>query len=340
MATATSAAPVTPERIQQLAWGYVPPFVIEAALRNRVFDVLDEGPKDLEQVGAATGASTRGLSAIMNVLVGIGLLAKDSGGVYALTPESSAFLVRSKPSFMGGLILHTSTQLVPRWLKLHEAVKTGRPAAAVNLEQTGGVFFQQFVEDIFPMSYPSAQVLAQTLEFNRAGKPVSVLDLGAGSGVWGIALAQSSAHVRVTAVDWPEVLPVTEKTVARFRLSDRFKFVSGDLLSADFGKDYTAVTIGHILHSEGEDRSRKLLKKVFNALAPGGTVSIAEFLVDASRTGPIAGLFFAVNMLVNTDAGDTYSFEEIASWLKDAGFVNARTIAAPGPSPLILANKP
>ena len=75
-------------------------------------------------------------------------------------------------------------------------------------------------------------------------------------------------------------------------------------------------------------------------MASGGTIAIAEFLVNTDRTGPVNGLFFAVNMLVNTDTGDTFSFEEISSWLTEAGFINARTIETPGPSPLILATKP
>jgi hypothetical protein len=62
--------------------------------------------------------------------------------------------------------------------------------------------------------------------------------------------------------------------------------------------------------------------------------------VNDERTEPLAGLLFAVNMLVNTDNGDTYSFREISSWLGEAGFVNARSLEAPGPSPLILATKP
>ena len=80
--------------------------------------------------------------------------------------------------------------------------------------------------------------------------------------------------------------------------------------------------------------------KTFHALAPKGTIAIAEFLVNPERTGPLNGLFFAVNMLVNTDCGDTYSFEEISGWLGEAGFINPRTLDAPGPSPLILATKP
>ena len=98
--------------------------------------------------------------------------------------------------------------------------------------------------------------------------------------------------------------------------------------------------LGHILHSEGAARSKALLEKTFNALAPGGTIAIAEFLVNADRTGPVGGLIFGVNMLVNTDTGDTFSFEEISEWLREAGFVDARTINTHGPSPLILATKP
>ena len=327
---------VTPQRIMQMAWGYAAPLVIESAIRTGIFDALNDFPMTLEEVHSKTGASIRGLAAIMNALCGLELLDRDAEGRYALTPESATFLIRSKPSFMGGLILHTSSQLIPKWLHLTEIVKSGKPAAAVNQQDTGVEFFQQFVADIFPMSYAPAQALAAELKLDKA----RVLDLAAGSGVWGIALAQSSPNVEVTAVDWPGVLPVTKKIVARFGFENRFTFIAGDLLTADFGSHYNVATLGHILHSEGEARSHRLLAKTFEALAPGGTISIAEFLVNADRKGPINGLFFAVNMLVNTDEGDTYSFEEISSWLKQAGFVNPRLLDSPGPSPLILATKP
>jgi len=333
------SAQVTPERIMQFAWGYVPPLVMEAAIRHRVFDVLDAGPLPLDEISRQTGASKRGLSAILNALAGLNFAAKGSDGAYSLTPESSAFLVSTKPSFQGGLIRHCSEHLIPRWLGLNEVVATGLPVAAVNLEGPGASFFQEFVNDIFPMSYPAARALAAYLELANAASPVRVLDLAAGSGVWGIALAQASPQVQVTAVDWPGVVPVTRANVARFGLADRFSFAEGDLMEADFGSGQNVAVLGHILHSEGPARSQKLLKKTFDALAPGGTIAIAEFMVNADRTGPLGSLFFAVNMLVNTDEGDTYSFEEMSEWLAAAGFVDARTVDAPGPSPLVLATK-
>ncbi len=332
-------APVTPERILQFAWGYVPPLVLEAAIRHRVFDVLDGGPKTLSELREATGTSERGLSAIIHVLVGMNFMAKEQDR-FSLTPESSAFLVSTKPGFQGGLIRHTSQQLLPKWLHLNEIVATGRPAASVNQEGTGGDFFQAFVNDIFPLSYPAAQTLSKHFLSNGAGPAVRVLDLAAGSGVWGIALAQGAEKVSVTAVDWPEVIPTTKGTVGRFGVGDRFSFIAGDLLEVDFGSDHTIATLGHILHSEGRERSLALIKKTFHALASGGTIAIAEFLVNADRTGPVNGLIFAVNMLVNTDTGDTYSFEEIGSWLQEAGFMDVRKLESPGPSPLILATKP
>ena len=276
----------------------------------------------------------------MNVsFVGLDFLSRDDQGRYSLAPESAAFLVSTKPAFQGGLISHCSQHLIPKWLHLNDIVMTGKPVEAVNQETTGAEFFQKFVTDLFPMNYAAAQTLAQHLALRG---PVHVLDLAAGSSYWGIALAQGSDNVRVTAVEsWPDVIaPITRKTAARFGLGERFSFIEGDLMTVDFGSNYTIATLGHILHSEGETRGRALLLKTFQALQSGGTIAIAEFLVNPDRRGPVNGLIFAVNMLVNTDTGNTYSFEEIGGWLKDAGFVNARALDAPGPSPLILATKP
>src|SRR5213082_3336102 len=201
------------------------------------------------------------------------------------------------------------------------------------------IFFSELVENIIPMSYGSAQALAEHLKLADATNEVRVLDLASGSGIWGIAFAQKSPRAQVTAVDWAGMIPTTKRITQKFGVRNRFKFIEGDLLDADFGEGYDLATLGHILHSEGEDRSRKLLKKTANALKPGGTIAIGEWLVNDERTEPLNGLMFAVNMLDNTESGDTFSFNEIKRWLEEAGFKNARTLEAPVPAPLVLATK-
>lgn len=324
----------------QFAFGYAPTLILEAAIRNGVFDVLDSGPKTIAEVSQETGASERGLRAVMNVLVGLEFLSRDDAGKYSNGPEASAFLVTTKSSFFGGILRHTSEQLLPKWLSITEIVRSGRPSFAVNQEQEGAGFFVPLVQDIFPMSYGAAQTLGTSLGLASVERPVKVLDIAAGSGVWGIALAQESANVTVTAVDWPEVLGVTRAYAERFGLGSRFDFVAGDILEADFGGGFDVATLGHILHSEGASRSQTLLKKVFASLNPGGTIAIAEMVPNEDRRGPVFPLIFAVNMLVNTDTGDTFTFSEMEGWLRDAGFKDVRTLEAPAPSPLILATKP
>jgi ubiquinone/menaquinone biosynthesis C-methylase UbiE len=196
------------------------------------------------------------------------------------------------------------------------------------------------VEDIIPMSYATAQTLADHLKLAKTKNKIRVLDLAAGSGIWGIVLAQNSRTVQVTAVDWAGMIPTTKRITRKFGVTDRFKFIEGDLLEADFGNGYDITTLGHILHSEGEERSRRLLMKTVAALRSGGIIAIAEWLVNDERTQPLPPLMFAVQMLVNTEKGDTFSFSEIKAWLEEAGFKKVRKLQAPGPSPLILATKP
>jgi SAM-dependent methyltransferase len=235
---------------------------------------------------------------------------------------------------------HISDHLLPRWLELNEIVRTGRPASHVNQEEEGAQFFAAFVESLFPISFPAAHALGEHLGVPEATSPVSVLDIGAGSGVWGIALAKQSPQVRIRAVDWPRVLEVTKKVAAQHGVADRLFTTPGEFFEADFGDGHQVATVGHILHSEGRDRSQRLLKKIWNALAPGGTIAIQEFVPNEERTGPLPALIFAVNMLVNTDAGDTFTFAEMSAWLGEAGYVNPRLLDVPSVSPLVLADKP
>ena len=268
MSTKSSApATITPERLMQMGSSYGPPLVIGAAASNKVFDTLAGGPKTVEEVSKQTGASVRGLRAIMNALVGLELLSKKDGN-YSLTPESEAFLVSNKPGTLAGLFPLMMKRSIPLWLKLDEIVRTGRPGEARNQEQAGTEFFSELVENIIPLSYAAAQGLSDALKVADAKDEIRVLDLAAGSGIWGIVFAQKSRRVQVTAVDWSGMIPTTKRITQKFGVADRFQYVEGDLLKVDFGKDHDVAILGHILHSEGEERSRQLLKKTFARSSP------------------------------------------------------------------------
>ena len=338
--SASSNPAVRPDRIMEMIWGYAPPIILATAVHNKVFDLLDAGPKTVEELATASGNSARGLRSIMNALVGFNFLAKNPDGRYALTPESAAFLVSSKPAYLGKFVEFSGLKMIQTWLPLPEIVRTGKPNTAINQQEEGAAFFQDLVEPIFAMSYPATQVAGQALGVANAKSAVKVLDIGTGSGVWGIGLAQLSSQVTVTAQDLPSVLDVTRRMAARFNLSDRFSYLPGDFHTVDFGTGYSLVTIGHILHMESVDQNRQLLKRAAAALAPKGTVVISEFLVNQDRSGPPMPLIFAVNMLAHTENGDTFSFEEISGWLKEAGLVNPRKLEPGGPVGIVMADKP
>ena len=336
-----SPVELTPSRLMAFSFGFAPPAIIEAGIRLGIFDLLDNGARTADDIAIAIGAPLRGVRLVLNALVGLDLLTKDPHGHYALTAESAAYLVSGKPTFHGAFFLLIGEPMFAEWSKLSAIVQDGRPLHRINEEQNGTKFFRQFVEHIFPIHLAAARRLAERLHISSLTAPCSVLDLAAGSGVWSIAMAQASPHVTVTAVDWPGIIPITQKVTAREGVAPRYRFVAGDLHVADFGSGHAVATLGHILHSEGEVRSRRLLEKTFDALAPGGTIAIAEILVDANRRGPLPALLFAVNMLVNSEAGDTFSLEEITDWLRAAKFDDVRTVEAPGLAPrIILAGKP
>ncbi|HYM00116.1 MAG TPA: methyltransferase, partial [Blastocatellia bacterium] len=154
------------------------------------------------------------------------------------------------------------------------------------------------------------------------------------------AFAHGIPDARVTVVDYPEVTPITRDFAKNCGVSDRFEYKEGSLRELDFGKkQFDLVILGHIIHSEGEKWGKKLIRKSYDALRPGGFLLIGEMVPNDSRTGPRQPLLFGLNMLMHTTEGDVFTMKQYRDWLKSAGFKGVKTIPAPAPSPLILATK-
>jgi ubiquinone/menaquinone biosynthesis C-methylase UbiE len=274
---------------------------------------------------------------LLEALVGVGYLMK-KGSQFGLSAIASTFLVRGKDTFMGTFAEETAMTL-PSWMRLAEVVRTGKAVVAVDTTQ-GREFFPKLVKAIFPLTYGGARGLVASFSKAKLHKIESVLDVAAGSGAWSLPFAQANPQLRVTAQDYPEVIPTTRQYAQQFGVADQYSYLEGDLRQTDFGqKLYDVVLLGHIIHSEGEKWGRALIAKSYKALKPGGTLVIAEMIPNDSRTGPVFPLLFGLNMIVNTTEGDVYTLAEYKQWLKQAGFKSVKTVQVDAPSPLILATR-
>jgi SAM-dependent methyltransferase len=280
---------------------------------------------------------------LLEALVGLGLLTRQGSGpdsTFDLAPDARHFLVPGERSYLGEFVRLHATLIEEGWRGLTDAVRTGRPHVAVDRPEEGQALWHRLVDPLFALGFPAALVVGEELARRHPGRAVRLLDVAAGSGVWGIGAATSNPAVRPTFTDLDETLEHAREFVARNGLEGRAEWLPGDLREVEFGAGrFEAATLGHILHSEGPEHGRRLLAKVARALVPGGTIAIAEFLPDPDRNGPLTPLLFALNMLVHTSEGDTFTVPQLTRWLEAAGFHDVRTVPAPAPSPLVFATR-
>jgi ubiquinone/menaquinone biosynthesis C-methylase UbiE len=342
MATATvqsSALEVSPQQVLEITWGFAVTQVITTALELDLFTRLDEGCVTVEDLALETGSSKRALRILLDALVGLKQLEK-ANCHYELAPSARAYLSKKSASYLGGVVLH-SRQLQANWSRLTGVVRSGRPPRAVESAQDHGEFFSQFVDALYALNSTAAAFAARELCPPGSSPGRRVLDVGAGSAVWSLAFARRDPQAQVTVADWPAVVEkVTKRFVEREGASDRYDYLKGNFREIDFGASRFDVTIlGHICHSEGPIHTQKLFARLYTALKPGGELLIADMIPDDERCEAAFPLLFAVNMLVNTEEGDTFTLAEYRAWLRAAGFRHVRTLEGPSPSPLIVASK-
>jgi ubiquinone/menaquinone biosynthesis C-methylase UbiE len=320
-----------------MGFSFAPSRILTAAVQLGVFSHLAAGRETAADVARAAGASERGMAMLLDALAGLQLLTK-AGGRYRLTPLSAQYLVRESPDYTGAMMEEDS--LWESWGKLTEAVRTGRPPRRVEQQAEAERFFPILIRSLHVMNREPARRTAQALGAGGARPGARVLDVACGSGVWGIAYAEADRQARLTLQDFPAVLEHTRGYLERAGVLDRCDFLPGDLKRVDFGADrYDVALLGNIVHSEGEASSRDLFARLHRALAPGGRVVVIDMVPDEGRTGPPFALIFALNMLVNTETGGTYTLSEYTRWLQGAGFRRVETADVGSHSPVIVGVK-
>jgi predicted O-methyltransferase YrrM len=166
-----------------------------------------------------------------------------------------------------------------------------------------------------------------------------MLDVGGGSGAYSIAFASANGNLQIDLLDLAKVIPIAQGHIERAGLAGRIRTRPGDLRTDKFGEGYDLVFVSAICHMLAPDENKDLLQRCLAALAPKGRIVIQDFILEPDKTAPKSAALFALNMLVGTQAGSTYTEAEYATWLNEAGFQDVRHIRLPGPSGLIIGRR-
>lgn len=325
----------TPDKVMQLITGAWATAILGSAAKHGIFNALERDGDDAEGVAKKAGISVRGAQAVLDGLTGVGLVTR-SNGRYRNTPESSAFLVKGKPAYFGGMA-EVMTSSLTEWATLPEAVKTGNPTATNTADMVDNEFWHVLVPAIATLSFPVAQMAAERLGIPKAGT-VSWLDVGGGSGVWSAVWLSANRQARGVQLDWPTVNQIAKGFVATFGVADRFETIDGDFHTADFGiGQYDYAIYGHIAHQETPADNRAIFRKFRQALKPGGTLLINDFILTDERTGHPFAMMFASQMLLVSKGGTAWRQSDYRSWLAEAGFGSVDIVPTPSPATVVFA---
>jgi (2Fe-2S) ferredoxin/predicted O-methyltransferase YrrM len=330
MLKAKDAAGVLPDDIVEAIRGFMPSRAVLTALELDVFTAAGDGAS-ARQIAGKIQCALRATESLLNALVSLELLQKQDG-VYKNTPVSARFFIEGTPDSARTAQLHTAN-MWKRWSTLTDAMKAGTSVAP----RGGDDWVKPFIAAMDLNARGRARAIAQAVGVNGAKR---MLDLGGGSGAYSIAFAQATPGLHCEIIDLADVLPITQEHIRKADLADRIVTRAGDMLTVplDAGK-YDLVLLSAICHMFSPEDNQLLLKRAHDALAPKGRLVISDFVLDADKTAPRFGALFALNMLVGTQAGSSYSEPEYAAWLKEAGFAQARRVRMPGPASLMIGTK-
>lgn len=291
---------------------------LQAAVVLDVFTLLADGPATAEDVAVRQGLDRRATELLLNALVEIGYLTKRNDR-FTNAPHSQAHLVRGGKGYIGFTLL-AEAQAWGLWGKLEDAVRTGKRPEGPRLYHEDNEQTRTLLR--------SLNTRAETLFTRHIVEKVkldgitTLLDLGGGAGAYTAAFARRWPKMSVTLFDLPPAIAVAKETVGKTDVHKRVKLVEGDYRKDDLQGPYDAVFVSNVLHGENPATAKALLKKVFDALTPGGRLILRDTFMSADRARH--GAVLSLNLLLTTDEGRCYSAAEIDAMLKEAGFRDVR----------------
>ncbi|HEV2884370.1 MAG TPA: class I SAM-dependent methyltransferase [Pyrinomonadaceae bacterium] len=302
---------------------------LKAAVELEVFSAIAEGNQTAGTIAERCGTSERGMRILCDFLTVIGFLNKEKNN-YSLTLDSSVFLDKRSPAYVGGTVeFIASSELTDGFKNFAEAVRKG----GTTIEGGGTVSYEnpiwvKFARGMAPLIAMPAQLMAKLVD-PAANQKLKILDIAAGHGLFGIACATNNKQAEVVALDWPMVLEVAKENAAKAGVSDRHSTIEGSAFDVDYGTGYDLVLLTNFLHHFDIPTCELLLRKVHASLADGGRAITLEFVPNEDRISPPDSAPFSVMMLGTTPSGDAYTFKELEEMFANAGFTRSEIHALP-----------
>ncbi|RCG24728.1 methyltransferase domain-containing protein [Streptomyces diacarni] len=340
----TEAAP-SPAPLFELSTGYWAFKTLATAYELQLFARLSGTPgMTCAEWAERCGIDARPARALLTGCASLGLLEK-TGERYRNSPLSEAYLVPGKPHHFGGLLTMLDHRLYAAWGQLAEAVRTNRPVTW-DSDRVRSLFESQdpavtdtFWESMHTLSSFTGEALTTAIDLKGAR---SLLDVGGGSGALALTLCGHWPGMKATVYDLPFVTRIAEDHIEAAGMSGRVRTADGDFFAdASLPEGHDVHTFSNVLHDWREADAKVLLKKSFDALAPGGLLVIAGYFVNEEETGPPLAALMGLAQLIETE-GRSYTASEYAGWAAEAGFVDPRTacVESVGANGVLTARKP
>jgi len=336
--TAQSAAnQPNPSFVFQVLNSYQRTTALRAALQLDLFTAIAEGHNSVSAAATHCKATERGIRILCDFLTIVGLLTKQDGQ-YGLSPDAAIFLNRRSPAYIGSItdfLVRADTLDV--FMDLADTIRdpqkslSGRTAM-----EPENPMWVEFARAMAPLMVFPAEAIAEIVGA-QSGENWKVLDIAAGHGMFGIAIAKRNPNAEIFALDWAPVLALAKENAKSAGVGARHHLLPGSFFDRDLGAGYNLVLITNFLHHFDPETNEKILKKVRAALAPGGRVVALDFVPNDDRVTPPAAAVFSMTMLGHTLAGDAYTFAEYDRMFRNAGYSSSEIRPLPGPMSVILS---
>ena len=305
----------TPDEVLNVVRAFQPACVLVAAAELDIFTALCKRPMTAKSMAAKLDCDLRATAVLMDALAALGLLIKQKNN-YSIPSGLVNILTESGSDNILSGIRHLGNTL-RRWVRLAQVTKTGKPAEHVPSICGASADLSAFIGAMNNFSVPIADQIIDRL------KPLTfknLLDIGGAAGSWTVAFLRAAPNAKATLFDLPDVIPLAKRYISEKSMRRRVTFVAGDFESDDLPAGADFAWLSAVAHQNSRKQNRELFAKIHSALQEQGVLVIRDVVMDKTRTYPVAGALFAVNMLVGTEEGGTYTFEEFREDLSKAGF--------------------